>query len=68
MKSCGLRAAVAIMTATLIAASGLKAEIASAKLVVLPNPEGPSPAAHYSVDSQQAPVETVSNWLAEQRL
>jgi hypothetical protein len=68
MKSCGLRAAVAIMTATLIGASGLKAEIASAKLVVLPNPKGPSPAAHYFVDNQQALVDTVSKWLAEQRL
>jgi hypothetical protein len=45
-----------------------KAEIASAKLVVLPNPKGPSPAAHYFVDNQQALVDTVSNWLAEQRL
>jgi hypothetical protein len=48
--------------------SGLKAEIASAKLVVLLNPKGPSPAAHYFVDNQQALVDTVSNWLAEQRL
>ena len=42
--------------------------VPSAKLVVLPNPKGPSPAAHSFVDNQQTPVDTVSAWLAEQQL
>jgi len=40
----------------------------SAKLVVLPNPKEPSPAAHFFADNQKALVDTVSNWLAEQKL
>jgi pimeloyl-ACP methyl ester carboxylesterase len=42
--------------------------VPSAKLVVLPNPKGPSPAAHSFIDNQQVLVETVSAWLAEQQL
>jgi pimeloyl-ACP methyl ester carboxylesterase len=42
--------------------------VPSAKLVVLPNPKGPSPAAHSFIDNQQALVDTVSAWLAEQQL
>lgn len=42
--------------------------VPSAKLVVLPNPKGPSPAAHSFVDNQQALVATVTGWLAEQKL
>ena len=34
--------------------------VPSAKLVVLPNPKGPSPAAHSFVDNQQTLVDTVS--------
>ena len=40
----------------------------SAKLVVLPNPKEPSPAAHFFADNQKALVDTISNWLAEQKL
>jgi pimeloyl-ACP methyl ester carboxylesterase len=42
--------------------------VPSAKLVVLPNAKGPSPAAHYFVDNQQPLVDTVTAWLAEQKL
>jgi hypothetical protein len=42
--------------------------VPSAKLVVLPNPKPPSPAAHYFVDNQQPLVDTVTAWLAEQKL
>jgi pimeloyl-ACP methyl ester carboxylesterase len=42
--------------------------VPSAKLVVLPNAKGPSPAAHSFVDNQQALVDTVAAWLAEQNL
>jgi hypothetical protein len=34
----------------------------------LPNPKGASPAAHNFVDNEQALVDTVSAWLAEQKL
>jgi len=42
--------------------------VPSAKLVVLPNPKPPSPAAHYFVDNQQPLIDTVTAWLAEQKL
>jgi hypothetical protein len=42
--------------------------VPSAKLVVLPNAKGPSTAAHYFVDNQQPLADTVSAWLAEQKL
>jgi hypothetical protein len=42
--------------------------VPSIKLVVLPNPKGPSPAAHFFSDNQQQLVDTVAAWLAEQRL
>jgi pimeloyl-ACP methyl ester carboxylesterase len=38
------------------------------KYVLLPNPKGISPAAHFFVDNQQALIDTLAGWLAEQRL
>ena len=52
----------------LAAATSPGSLVPSVKLVVLPNPKGPSTAAHYFVDNQQALVDTVSAWLAEQKL
>ncbi len=42
--------------------------VPSIKLIVLPDPKGPSPAAHYFPDNKQQLVETVAGWLAEQGL
>ena len=76
-----LRVAMAIMTTVMVAivhafepnmllsaATSPGSLVPSAKLVVLPNAKGPSTAAHYFVDNQQALADTVSAWLAEQKL
>ena len=42
--------------------------VPSAKLVVLPNPRGPSPQAHFFIDNQQPLLNTITAWLAEQKL
>ena len=75
------RVAIAIMTTVMVAivqafepymllsaATSPGSLVPSAKRVALPNPKGPSPSAHYFVDNQQALADTVSAWLAEQKL
>lgn len=52
----------------LSAATSAGSLVPSAKLVVLPNAKGRSPAAHGFVDNKQPLIDTVAGWLAEQRL
>ncbi len=52
----------------LSAANSAGSLVPSIKYVVLPNPKGANPQGHYFLDNQQALVETIAAWLADQRL
>jgi hypothetical protein len=41
--------------------------VPSIKYVLLPNPKGVSPSAHYFVDNQQPLADAITGWLAEQK-
>jgi hypothetical protein len=42
--------------------------VTSIKYVMLPNTKPPSPQGHYFVGNEEPLINTVANWLAEQRL
>jgi fermentation-respiration switch protein FrsA (DUF1100 family) len=51
----------------LSAAAGPHSLVPDIKYVQLPNPKGPSQAAHYFVDNRRQLVDTVAEWLSQRK-